>query len=143
MSQVTMARPDAPRRTFPPLPLVALVIVAVLGCVGMTLALRNPDTVSRVELTNPGAIPVDVSVRASTDGADLVLGTVPAGGTADHHDVIDQGDDWTFAFSSGGVDGGTVRISRSKLAADGWRFAIPDSVITRLQQGTFVPAYRG
>jgi hypothetical protein len=33
-------------------------------------------------------------------------------------------------------------VSRGKLAADGWRLAIPDDVIARLQSGSFEPAYR-
>ena len=75
------------------------------------------------------------------DDARLILATVPPTTTATNLDVLDQGDDWVFSFSSGGVDGGSLRVSRAKLAADGWRLVVPDSVIQRLQAGTFVPAY--
>jgi len=32
-------------------------------------------------------------------------------------------------------------MSRAKLADDGWRVVVPESVIQRLASGTFVPAY--
>jgi len=61
--------------------------------------------------------------------------------SATNLDVLDQGDDWIFSFSSGGVDGGSMRVSRAKLADDGWRVVVPGSVIRRLATGTFAPAY--
>ena len=112
MSQVTMARADAPRRTVPPLPLVLLVVVAAALCIGMALVLRAPDTVARVTLENPAPVAVNVSVHGRGTGGDLVLGAVPAQGSATHLDVLDQGADWVFTFSAGGVDGGTVRVRR-------------------------------
>jgi hypothetical protein len=85
---------------------------------------------------------VNVDVRTAPDADRLILPTVAAGNDATSQDVLDQGDDWVFGFSSGGVDGGTARVSRAKLAADGWRFVVPDAVIERLQNAQFVPAYR-
>ena len=55
--------------------------------------------------------------------------------------MLDQGDDWIFSFSSGGVDGGTFRVSRAKLPPMAGA-VVPESVIQRLQSGTFVPAYQ-
>jgi hypothetical protein len=141
MTQATMARPHVPRRTFPPFSVVALVIVGALLCAAMAYALRDPDLVSRVTIENPSALDINVRVQPSNDGESLILASVPPTTSADTLDVIDQGDEWIFSFSSGGVDGGTVRVSRAKLAADGWRVVIPQSVIHRLQTGTFVPAY--
>jgi len=142
MTQATMARPHVPRRTFPPVPLIALVVVGALLCAAMAYALRDPDVVSRVTVRNPGDIAVNVSVRATDDDAQLLLATVPPTTSATNLDVLDQGDEWIFSFSSGGVQGGTLRVSRAKLAADGWRVAVPESVVQRLQSSTFVPAYR-
>jgi hypothetical protein len=107
----------------------------------MALALRDPEVVARVTVENPSPIPVNVDVRSGPDDAALILATVPPGNSAQNLDVLDQGDDWVFTFSSGGIDGGSLRVPRAKLAADDWRDAIPDSVIRRLQDGTFVPAY--
>ena len=142
MTQATMARPHAPRRTFPPLPLIALLVVAALLCAAMTYALRDPELVSRVTVENPSEIGVNVSVHAANDSSQLILASVPPTTSATNLDVLDQGDEWVFTFSSGGVAGGTLRVSRAKLAADGWRVAVPESVVQRLQSSTFVPAYR-
>jgi hypothetical protein len=142
MTQAIMARPHVPRRTSPPFAMIALVVVGVLLCAGMAYALRDPDVVSRVTIDNPSRIPVNVSVQPSRDGARLILSTVEPGSTATDLDVLDQGDDWIFSFSSGGVDGGTVHVSRAELAADGWKLVVPDDVIARLQSNSFLPAYR-
>jgi hypothetical protein len=138
-----MARPHVPRRTFPPLPIIALVVVGALLCAAMAHALRDPDVVPRVTVENPSQLDINVSVRSSDDASRLILATVPPTTSAPNLDVLDQGDDWIFSFSSGGVDGGSIRLSRAKLAADDWRVVVPDSVVERLQSGSFVPAYRG
>jgi hypothetical protein len=141
MTQATMARPHAPRRSIPPVPVVVLFVVGALLCVAMTFALQDAEMVPRVTVENPGTLPVNVDVRGA-DGNRLILSTVPAGSTATNLDVLEQGDQWTFGFSSGGIDGGTVTVSRAKLARDGWRLVVPDDVVTRLQTSPFVPAYR-
>ena len=142
MTQTTMTRPHAPRRTFPPISVIALVVVGVLLCAAMAYALRDPDTVPSVTVDNPSELDVNVSVHPADDDARLILATVPPTSSATNLDVLDQGDEWIFTFSSGGIEGGTLRVSRAKLAADGWRVSVPESVIQRLQSGTFVPAYR-
>ena len=141
MTQATMARPHVPRRTFPPLSIIVLAIVGALLCVAMAFALRNPDVVPRVTVTNRSPLDVDVSVRPAADDARLILASVPARTSAQNLDVLDQGDEWVFSFSSGGVDGGSIRVSRAKLAADDWRVVVPESVIRRVESGTFKPAY--
>jgi hypothetical protein len=142
MTQATMARPHAPRRSVPSLPVIALFVLGALLCVGMALALGDPKVVARVTVENRSSIPINVDVRGSADGGRLVLATVPARGQASTLDVLDQGDRWIFGFSTGGVDGGSFTVSRAKLAADGWRLVVPDNVVARLQSSSFVPAYR-
>ena len=53
MTQATMARPHVPRRTFPPLSLIALVVVGALLCAAMAYALRDPDVVSARDRREP------------------------------------------------------------------------------------------
>jgi hypothetical protein len=143
MTQATLERPPhAPRRARLPLLTILLVLVGALVCVGMTLALADPEVVPRVTVTNDSSISVDVDVRPSEGGARLILDTVQPRSSASTSDVLDQGDRWIFSFSSGGVEGGSYAVSRSKLAADGWRIRIPDSVVDRIRAGEFVPAYR-
>ena len=141
MTQTTMTRPHVPRRTFPPISIIALVVVGVLLCATMVYALRDPDVVPSVTVENPSELDINVSVHPSDSDGRLILATVPPTSSATNLDVLDQGDDWVFTFSSSGVDGGSLRVPRAKLAADGWRVAVPVSVIRRLQEGTFVPAY--
>ena len=141
MTQATMARPQSPRRTFPSVTIVVLVVVGALLCAAMAYALRDPEVVSRVTVDNPSQLEVNVSVRPADDPSRLLLATVPPTTSASNLDVLDQGDDWVFSFSSGGIDGGTLRVSRAKLAADDWRVVVPDAVVQRLQSGSFVPAY--
>jgi hypothetical protein len=142
MTQATMARPHAPRRSVPSLPVIALFVLGALLCTGMALALRDPKVVARVTVENRSSIPINVDVRGSADGGRLILATVPARGQASTLDVLDQGDRWIFGFSTGGADGGSFTVSRAKLAADGWRLVVPDDVVARLQSSSFVPAYR-
>ncbi len=127
---------------FPPSPSSSLVVVGALLCVGMAFALRDPEIVPRVTVENRSTIPINVDVRGSSDGNRLILDTAPAGATVSTLDVLEQGDEWIFGFSSGGIDGGSVRVSRAKLAADGWRLVVPDDVVARLQSSSFVPVYR-
>jgi len=129
MTQATMARPHAPRRAFPPISVIVLFVVGALLCVAMAFALEDPDVVRRVTVENHGPIPVNVDVRGSTSGSRLILDTVPSGSAAANLDVLDQGDTWIFGFSSGGVDGGSMRVSRAQLAAD---------VVARLQSSRYV-----
>jgi hypothetical protein len=142
MTQTTLARPVAPRRSVPSVWVILLVVLGALLCVVMALALRDPGVVPRVTLVNPSVRQINVDVRGSATGDRLILDTVPARGRADNFDVLEQGDDWIFGFSSGGVDGGSLRVSRAKLAADGWRLTVPDEVVERLQSGPVVPADR-
>jgi hypothetical protein len=142
MTQATMARPDAPRRTFPSIATVVVVCIGALLCAAMAYALRNPHYVSRVTVENPSALAINVSVHPAHDDSRLILAPVPPSTSATTSDVLDQGNDWVFTFSSGGVDGGSVHVSRAKLAADRWRLVVPDSVIERLHSGSFVPASR-
>jgi len=142
MTQATLARPDAPHRQLRNVVTIVLVVVAALLCFALNRALADPARVAHVTVVNPSSIPIEVDVRGAPDGDRLVLGAVPAGGDATTADVIDQGERWTFAVSSGGVDGGTVTLSRHALESQGWRFVVPDSAIERIRDGQFVPAYR-
>jgi hypothetical protein len=142
MTQATMTRPDTPGRTSIPFSLVAVVVVGAIICVAMAFALRDPDVVPRVTVVNPSTVDVNVRVHPADDPSSLILATVSGGTSAANIDVLEQGDEWVFDFSAGGVDGGSVRMSRAHVAREGWRVEIPDDVIARLQSGSFVPAYR-
>jgi hypothetical protein len=128
-----MARPHAPRRSGPPVSVIILFVVGALLCVGMAFALRDPDVVARVTVTNTSTLAVNVDVRGTTSGNRLVLDTVPPGGRTANVDVLEQGDQWIFGFTSGGVDGGTVssRWARRCSPPGCWRASAGVSVSPR------------
>ena len=55
-----------------------------------------------------------------------------AGNSTDVRDVIDQGDVWTFRFTSQGYDAGQVQITKADLKRSDWRVVIPAAVGERL-----------
>jgi hypothetical protein len=105
-------------------------------------ALRGPGFVDRVTIANPTAFDADVDV-AGSDGRLLDLRYVTAGDTVVVRDVIDQGDLWTFHFSYGGTDAGTLRLDRAAFAHGGWRMEIPQVVENRLEAAGHEPAPGG
>ena len=68
MTQATMARPHAPRRTLPPLSVIAFFVVGALLFAAMAYAVRSPHFVDRVTVRNPGPVAVDIDVRSSPRG---------------------------------------------------------------------------
>jgi hypothetical protein len=48
-------------------------------------------------------------------------------------EVADQGREWVFRFSYGGVDAGELVLSRDRLARDGWNITVPSAVAERLR----------
>ena len=101
--------------------------VALAALILLAPLLRMPSHVAEIGFDNPTAY--DITVEASDDGADWTpVGTVKAGESIAFERVYDQGDEWTFRFSSQGRDAGEVARSRAQLEADGWQVAIPASV---------------
>ena len=102
---------------------------AVVLAAGILLAplLRMPSHVAEIGFDNPTAY--DITVEASDDGAGWTpVGTVKAGESVTFERVYDQGDAWTFRFSSQGRDAGEVERTRDQLEQDDWQVAIPESV---------------
>ncbi len=120
-------------RTFPPISVIALVVVGVLLCAAMAYALRDPDVVPSVTVDNPSELDVNVSVHPAGNDGSLILATVPPTGSATNLDVLDQGDDWVFTFSSGGIDGGSLRVPRGSWPpmAGVWRSPTRSSAVCR------------
>ena len=89
--------------------------------------LRMPSQVAEIGFDNPTAY--DITVEASDDGVGWTpVGTVKAGESISFERVYDQGDEWTFRFSSQGRDAGEVARTRAQLEVDDWQVAIPASV---------------
>ena len=125
---VHIARQAGPDRVFR---MVLAIGLAVLGLWVVIAALVTPAKIERLEIENPTRFDVHVTVSGS-DGSSILLGTVSRQDARSFQDVIDQGDDWTFAFDAQGVSGGAMTVSRSELLESGWTLRIPDRVAGEL-----------
>jgi hypothetical protein len=98
-------------------------IVAAVALFVASSALQRPAHVSRIDVQNPHEWHATVTV-AGDDGRLLRLGRVRTGTERSFHEVLDQGDQWTFSFSYGGIR--TSRsLTRAQLEEAGWAVAIP------------------
>ena len=121
---------DDRRRHIAVTAVVAIAVAAMLA--GLSTFLRGPARVDRITVQNRSPYVVDVEV---TDGArDGWLGLAAARPQerVDVTDVVDQGDRWTFRFTSGPHDGGEVTFTRAQLERSGWRVTLPASMEARL-----------
>ena len=117
--------------------LAAATLLGVSALATLVWAMRAPATVDEVTIVNDTPYDVHVDVRGP-GGPVLGLGTVPRGRSISFTTVLDQGDRWSFTFTAGGRDGGTVEVSRDDLEREGWTLAVPATVASRLE-GTDLP----
>jgi hypothetical protein len=128
-------RPDAGQR----LGVTAAVGLALVAILAVVAAMRPPPFVDGVTVVNDSPFDVHVDVRPP-DGPALGLGTVPRDREIDFGAVLDQGETWSFTFTSGGEDGGSVDVTRGALERDGWRLTIPATTASRLDRAGLAPA---
>jgi hypothetical protein len=113
--------------------LALAVVAALVAFAVLVAALRGPAFVERVTVVNES--PFDLHVATwGEDGGVLRLGTVPRGRSIDYRAVLDQGRSWSFSFTAGGEEGGTVEVARSTLERGDWRLTVPAAVTERLEQ---------
>ena len=127
-------RPRDPRQR---VRLAAAALLGLTAFVPLVWAMRAPATVDEVTVVNESPYDVHVEVR-SPGGPVLGLGTVPRDRSTRFTTVLDQGDRWSFAFTAGGEDGGTVEVPRTELEREGWTLVLPATVASRLE-GTGLP----
>ena len=128
---ISIARPARRRvRTF----LAMLLVVTVLGAalVGAHQLVRGPRFVDRLTVRNPTAFVVDVSVTDKHGNASVPVAALEAHTTTVIESVIDPGDPWIVMFAISGHHVGALRVSQQRLARDGWRIVVPDSVVEAL-----------
>jgi hypothetical protein len=133
---------SAPRST------TALAALAILaGAFGLFALLRwaipSVAFVERVTVVNSGVYTLELEVKGADDHGWVGLGAVEREATARFDQVIDQGDQWVFRFSSGGESGGEVKLSRSYLKANGWRLDVPVEIHDRLRTAGIPPSSFG
>jgi hypothetical protein len=133
VTDVTVARPTAPQRSFRSLLQPIAIVATALVLAAATYLVDEPTRVDKLSLVNRGTAGITVSVApASGDGGRQLLGTVEADDRQEIDDLVDQGDQWTFSFSSADVDLGSVTVPRARLARSGWTYVIPASVLEQL-----------
>jgi hypothetical protein len=132
LTRVPRSRPAVGR-------IVAYLGIALAGIAMIALLswiVRGPAFVERVTIANPTRYDFNVDVAAS-DGRRLDLAYVEAGGSVAVRDVIEQGDTWTFRFSYGGTEAGSVSVDRARLERGDWIVEIPPRVEMRLDAAGF------
>ena len=115
------------------------VALAALVALGVHMALPpTPPTFGEITVTNPTDYDIAIQVRGSSGGW-MALSTVGRHSVATIHDVIDQGDSWTFRLTAQGRSGGDHRLERDELEASGWNFDIEPGVELILRDAGAAP----
>jgi len=107
----------------------ALAALVVVGFLGASRLVAGPEVVSQVTIANPTDDLVNV-FAVDDGGSRLPLTIVEPHRTAVTHDVIDQGDSWTFVFRTSGRTIAKVHVSRDDLQRAHWRVAVPNGTST-------------
>ncbi len=104
--------------------------------------LRVPQYVAKLAVINPSVYQVNLEVADAERAGWLDLGAVESESTTTLEETIDQGKQWVFRFSYGGVQAGETTIARSELKANGWKLTIPSEVGERLRDAGVAPSAR-
>jgi hypothetical protein len=124
-----------------------LLVVALAGALGFFALLRwaipSVAFVDHVAVVNPSVYALEVEVGGAEHHGRVGLGTVQRESTARFEEVVDQGDQWVFRFTSAGEPGGELTVSRQKLEADRWRVRVPQEVGDRLRAAGLPPSSSG
>ena len=103
----------------------ALAALVVVGFLGASRLVAGPAVVPQVTIANPTDDLVNV-LAVDDGGSRLPLNIVEPHRTAVTHDVIDQGDTWTFVFRTSGRTIARVQMSREDLQRAHWRVSVPN-----------------
>lgn len=87
----------------------------------------TPPTVD-LEIVNETRRDIHVSVRGAGERGVVGIGTVGADQTYRFGEVVEHGDRWVVFFSSAGVHGGELNLTRQELADRGWTITVPSEV---------------
>lgn len=118
---------------------VAIASVALLFSVAQGLV-RSQPFVDRVTIVNPTPYHLEVETVGVGRPHGVRLGAVGRERTKTIFDVLDQGREWIFRFTSGHGDGGEIRVSREELVRSDWRVTVPPSIGERLAAAGVAPS---
>ena len=130
MPSPTALRPRQPARTSGLTRWTPLLIAIAIGAVVLPAlwgAFEPAPTVD-LEVVNPTSRDIHVSLRRQDDRGVVGIGTVAPDETYQFREVVEHGDAWVVIFSSAGVVGGELSLSRQQLAERAWIITIPMEV---------------
>jgi len=125
---LTRPRPVPLRKAGGNLLLAAAVGSVLLVAAVMAPAQQLPSFADRLTVVNPTPYHVEIDVRGPGDRSWFSLGGFGRESTRTSYEVIDQGRQWLFRFTSAGQGAGDLVMTRDELRANRWRLTIPDSV---------------
>ena len=115
----------------------AVIVVSAIGVAALIAVTRMDERdVSYVRLTIENPLPylVNVEVAGTTRDGWLDVAAVGRGRTRVVEEVRDQGHEWVFRFSYGGVQAGELVMRRDQLVNDGWKITVPTAVADQLRE---------
>ena len=116
--------------------IVAVILVSAIGLatlVAVSGLEQREGSYVRITIENPLPYLVNVEVTGATRDGWSDLATVGRGRTRVVEEVHDQGDEWNFRFTYGGVQAGELIMGRDQLANEGWKITVPTAVADRLR----------
>lgn len=125
MDTMVTRAPQSPRRSWRTIAAgIAIGIAVLVAFAAVSHLVAEPRTVPRIRIQNRTDDLVQVLVRRD-DGSLLPVTLVEPQQTAVAHDVVDQGDRWTFVVRVSDVTVDTVHRTRDELARGRWTITVP------------------
>lgn len=131
---LTPSRPQSVRPVNVAVVLIGFVVEIAVAFAVARLAVGEPSTFRRLTVQNPTPYLINVDVTGAERDGWLDVGSFGRERTRTVEELADQGRQWVFRFSHGGVDAGELTVSRDDLAGDGWRMTVPPAVGDSLRQ---------
>ena len=131
---LTPSRPRSVRLASVAVVLIGFAVEMAVAFPVARLAVGDPRTYRQLTVYNPTPYIVNVDVSGGERDGWLDVGSFRRERTRTVEELADQGRQWVFRFSYGGVETGEVTVSRDQLARDGWRITVPSAVGESLRQ---------
>ena len=120
--------------------IIAVGAFYLLALVAVAPGLRGPSFIDELIVENPHPWAVNVEVSDPSRRGWIAVGSLARESGAGFRSVIDQGDQWVFRFSYGGIDAGELEVTRAELGQSRWRITVPDEFVRRMRAGNVDPS---
>ena len=101
---------------------------------------RLPSYVDAITVVNPHQWDAEADVTGAGRDGWFGMGSVERTDSHTFEQVIDQGEQWVFRFTYGGVDGGELVVPRTELEASGWKVTVPEQFAERMRAAGVGPS---